>query len=337
MAQKYSQKTKLQSLSTSTPNYRTKFSWVEARFIDSSYFFNMAHDHTHEHHHHHHPGPGIDQANRRAFIIGIILNLSFVIVEAIAGLLYHSMALLTDAGHNLGDVASLAISLAALWISRRKSSPVYTYGYKKTTILAAFGNAVVLLIAVGMLGIESITRLAHPPAVEGGVIAWVSAAGIIVNGLSAWLFFRHKEKEINARGAYLHLLSDALVSAGVVVAGIVIIYTKWYWLDPVVGLVVMLVILAGTWSLLKDSFRMTIDAVPSGMALEEIKQVMLKLSHVETVNHVHVWPLSTTENALTAHVHLYSELDFEKKLGIISQIKALLKEKNIHHATIEME
>ena len=294
----------------------------------------MAHDH--EHHSHSH-ALDFEHGNRKAFIAGICLNLAFVLAEVIAGVIYNSMALLTDAGHNASDVASLALSLAAFWMARKKSSAEYTYGYKKTTVLAALANAVILLVAIGVLGYESIKRLLRPEAIQGVMIAWIAGVGIIVNSVSAFLFYKGKEKDLNAKSAYLHLLTDALVSMGVVIAGIIMTYTKWYWLDPVIGLVIMIVILISTWGLLRDSFKMTIDAVPSGIELQQIKKVILNVNHVQKVGHVHVWPLSTTENALTAHVVVNDQLNFEERLQVIKNIKHELQHHNIHHSTIELE
>ena len=294
----------------------------------------MAHDH--EHHSHSH-ALDFEHGNRKAFIAGICLNLAFVLAEVIAGVIYNSMALLTDAGHNASDVASLALSLAAFWMARKKSTAEFTYGYKKTTVLAALANAVILLIAIGVLGYESIKRLLRPEAIQGVMIAWVAGVGIIINSVSAFLFYKGKEKDLNAKSAYLHLLTDALVSLGVVIAGIVMTYTKWYWLDPAIGLVIMIVILIGTWGLLRDSFKMTIDAVPSGIELEQIKKVILNVDHVQRVGHVHVWPLSTTENALTAHVVVSDQLNFEERLQVVKNIKHELEHHNIHHSTIELE
>jgi cobalt-zinc-cadmium efflux system protein len=202
-------------------------------------------------------------------------------------------------------------------------------------VLAALVNAVVLLIAIGVLGVESFMRLLKPEAVSGGVIAWVAALGIIINSISAFLFFRQKQ-ELNSKVAYLHLLADALVSLGVVIAGIVISYTHLYWIDPAIGLLIMVVILLSTWRLLRDSFKMTIDAVPSGIELDKIKKVITSVSHVKHVYHVHVWPLSTTENALTAHVVIDEQLPFNQKLQVVNAIKHELKHHNIHHSTIEL-
>jgi cobalt-zinc-cadmium efflux system protein len=291
----------------------------------------MEHSHNHSHAH----SAQITKGNKNVFLIGIALNMGFVLAEVIAGIAYNSMALLTDAGHNLSDVASLVVSLVAFWIAKKQSNAVYTYGFKKTTVLAALVNAIVLLVAIGILGYESFTRLIRPEPVAGNAIAWVAGLGIIVNSVSAYLFFRQKH-ELNSRAAYLHLLADALVSLGVVIAGIVIFYTKIYWLDPAIGLVIMVVILISTWGLLRDSFRMTIDAVPAGMDLNEIKNIITGIPQVKHVHHVHVWSISTTENALTAHVVIEEQLSFDEKLKVIDKIKHQLEHHNIQHSTIEM-
>lgn len=292
-------------------------------------------EYSHEHSHSHSHSVAINKSNKNVFLIGITLNMAFVLAEAITGFAFDSMALLTDAGHNLSDVATLVVSLVAFWIANKQSNAVYTYGFKKTTVLAALVNAVVLLVAIGILGYEAFTRLFQPKPVEGGVIAWVAAIGIVVNSVSAFLFFRQKH-ELNSRAAYLHLLADALVSLGVVIAGIVISYTNLYWLDPAIGLVIMLVILISTWGLLRDSFKMSIDAVPAGIKLDEIKKLIMAVPHVTHVHHVHVWPLSTTENALTAHVVIDKELSFDEKLNVIAGIKHELEHHNIQHSTIEI-
>jgi cobalt-zinc-cadmium efflux system protein len=261
----------------------------------------------------------------------------FVLAEVFAGIFYNSIALLTDAGHNASDVASLLLSLVAFRLARRKPNQTYTYGYKKATVLAALANAVILLVAVGVLGYESVKRLYNPTPVTGGIIAWVAGAGIIINSLSAYLFSKNKEQDLNVKSAYLHLLADALVSVGVVIGGIVISYTDLYWIDPVIGLIVMVVILVSTWSLLRDSFRMAVDAVPIGVSIEEVINVMKGVSNVIDINHVHIWALSTTENALTAHVMVDEQLNFEEKLKVVQQIKHKLTHHNIHHSTIELE
>lgn len=289
----------------------------------------------HGHAHHHSVDPA--QISQRSFVIGITLNIAFVLVEIVAGLLNGSVALLTDAGHNASDVASLLLSLLAFRLAQKKPTATHTYGYKKTTVLAALMNAVLLLIAIGVLGYESINRLLHPSAVNGNTIAWVAGLGIVINSVSALLFYHNRKHDINVRGAYLHLLADALVSVGVVVGGLLISFTGKYWIDPVLGLAVMIVILVSTWSLLRDSFRLAVDAVPAAISLEEIVAVMRRVNEVTDVNHVHVWPLSTTENALTAHIAVAESLPFEKKLEVIQRVKHALQHHHIHHSTLELE
>jgi len=296
---------------------------------------NHSHDHSHAGHHHHQVSAS-DAANG-AFIAGIVLNSAYVVVQAVAGFMTHSMALLSDAGHNLSDVASLVLSLLAFRLAKVKPTDSFTYGYKKTTILAALTNAVVLLVTIGMLGYESVNRLLHPRPVEGGIVAIVAGIGIVINLGSALLFFRNKDHDLNTKGAYLHLLTDAMVSLGVVVAGIVISYTNWYWLDGAVSIAVLLVILVGTWSLLTDSLRLSLDAVPPNVDLPKIEAVITKIAGVESLHHVHIWAMSTTENALTTHLVLNDKLSFDQKMKLVGKIKHELLHNNIQHATIELE
>jgi cobalt-zinc-cadmium efflux system protein len=295
----------------------------------------MAHDHSHAHGHSH--AVSFNKASLKAFQIGIALNMLFVVVEVVAGLSYKSISLLSDAGHNLADVASLLLSYIAFKLAHRQATIRFTYGLKKTTVLAALFNALLLLVAIGMLGYESVLRLQAPPTVQGNGIAWVAAIGILVNSISAFLFFKNKDADLNVKGAYWHLLADALVSVGVVIGGIVISRTGWYWLDPVIGLAIMIIILISTWSLLTDSFKMSVDAVPAGIELDEITRVMLGIKHIVNVHHIHIWPLSTTENALTAHVIIDDQLPFNEKLKVIQHLKHELLHHNIHHCTIELE
>jgi cobalt-zinc-cadmium efflux system protein len=278
-----------------------------------------------------------DQAGTKAFKTGIVLNMAFVIIEVFAGLITDSMSLLTDAGHNLSDVSSLFISFLAFKLAKKKATEKYTYGYKKTTVVAAFINAVILMIALGVIGYESVSRLLHPQFVKGNQIAWVAAIGIAVNGISAFLFFKDKERDLNVKGAYLHLLADALVSLGVVVAGVVISYTDWFWLDPVTGLVIIAVVVFSTGSLLKDSFNMSIDAVPEGVDIGSIKNKIKSIDGVIDFYHIHVWPLSTTENALTAHLVADDTLSFSDKTSLVKKVKHELIHCNIQHSTIELD
>lgn len=289
------------------------------------------HSHDHHHGHHHH-----EQVSR-AFVAGIALNVAFVAVQAVAGIITGSIALLSDAGHNLSDVASLALSMIAFRLARARPSRNYTYGYKKSTILAALGNAVILLVAIGVLGAEAIGRLRHPQAVEGGIVAAVAGVGIIVNFGSAMFFFRSKDHDLNTKGAYLHLLADGLVSLGVVIAGLAIKYTGWYWLDGAVSIVILLVILASTWSLLMHSLRMALDAVPAHVDADAITEMVRHTPGVVSMHHTHIWAISTTQNALTTHLTLAESLSFEEKMNLVHEIKHKLAHRHIHHATIELE
>jgi cobalt-zinc-cadmium efflux system protein len=299
---------------------------------------SAGHDHSHSHghgHHHHDHTPKLDHLNS-AFIIGIILNSAFVLLEVIAGLWSHSLSLLTDAGHNLSDVAGLALSLLAFKLSKASSNKEYTYGYKRSTIIVSFFNALILFIAVGFIGYEAIMRFIHQETVEGGTMAWVAFAGIGVNAFTAYLFVKDKDKDLNVKGAYLHMAVDAIVSFGVVVSGIIIYFTKLYWIDSVVSLIVAIVILRGTWSLLIDSLRLEMDGVPKEMDLENIKQELKKADGVLDVHHVHVWALSTTENALTAHLVIDpgSSLSFD---SIKHDLRHRLEHLSISHSTFEPE
>ncbi len=292
---------------------------------------------THSHDHTHHSHSFAEEDNSAPFIIGIALNVVFVIVEVIAGIVNNSISLLTDAGHNLSDVASLVLSLVAFKLAKKSSTNKFTYGYKKTTVLAAFLNAVLLLIAIGILGFESVQRLIHPEAVKGNIIAWVAGAGIIVNVATALMFFKNRKTDLNIKSAYLHMASDALVSVGVLAGGILITYTGWYWVDPVIGVVIMFVILAGTWSLLTDSFRLSVDAVPPGINMEEIKNIIIAQPGIIEAHHIHIWALSTKENALTAHISLKEDLGFNEKMKLVKNLKHKLMHYQIHHSTIEIE
>jgi cobalt-zinc-cadmium efflux system protein len=285
---------------------------------------------------HHHHSPVIADISK-AFWIGIILNSAFVVLEFIAGFYYNSLALLSDAGHNLSDVASLGLSLLAFRLSKSKATERFTYGYHKSTILASLVNAVILLIAVGSIGWEAIQRFLHPVATQGGVIAIVAGIGIVINSVSAFFFFRNKDKELNVKTAYLHLAVDALVSAGVVVAGILISYTGIKWIDPLISLVIMAVVIYSTWSLLTESLRLSLDAVPENVDTEKIKIQMLKTKGVKDIHHIHIWAMSTTRNAMTAHLILENDLTEKQIANLKSNLKHELEHSNIQHATFETE
>jgi cobalt-zinc-cadmium efflux system protein len=260
--------------------------------------------HAHGHSHAHDHGHAHDHATEsfgKAFAIGIGLNLGFVIVEAVFGFAANSMALLSDAGHNLSDVLGLVIAWAGGTLAQRGSSPRFTYGLKKASILAALVNALFLLVAVGGIGAEAIRRLFHPSATEGGIVSIVAAVGIVVNGITALLFMRGQH-DINIRGAFLHMAADALVSLAVAIAGLVILWTGQQWVDPAMSLAVAIVILWGSFGLLKESMWMSLAGVPAGIDADEVEEALGEIDGVETVHDLHIWPLSTTETALTAHL-----------------------------------
>ncbi|HET6227350.1 MAG TPA: cation diffusion facilitator family transporter [Bacteroidia bacterium] len=295
---------------------------------------DSTHHHAHEHHHHH--APNITSLNR-AFIIGIGLNMAFVVIECIAGFYTHSLALLSDAGHNLSDVAMLGLSLFAFQIAKRKATSRYTYGFHRGTILASLANAVILLIAVGSIGWEAIQRFITPVQTQGSTISIVAGIGIVINATSALLFFKDKETDLNVKGAYLHLALDALVSAGVVIAGLIITYTHASWIDPLISLVIMIVVIYSTWGLLKESLKLSLDAVPKSIHLEEVKNEILKTKGIKSIHHIHIWAMSTTKNAMTAHLILERNLDEEQIIAIKHSVKHALEHLNIQHVTLETE
>ena len=285
------------------------------------------------HHHDHHHDHTISKVNN-AFIIGIVLNILFVVAEAAAGWMYDSLALLSDAGHNLSDVVSLVLALLAFRLMRVRPSSKYTYGYKKSTVLVSLLNACILLVAVGMILVESIDKLRAPHPVEGNVIAWVAGIGVWINAFSAFLFLKDKEKDLNVKGAYIHLMADALVSVGVLVSGIVIQHTGWYIIDPIISIGVAGVILVSTWGLLHDSLRLSLDGVPVNIDVRKVKDTLSANKNVLQVHHLHIWALSTTENALTAHVVVCDLSGMERTK---QELKDELKNLDIQHATLEFE
>ena len=289
----------------------------------------MSHEHSHQHSH----AINAESLNK-AFIIGIVLNLAFVVIEFAAGVWFDSLALLSDAGHNLSDVVSLVLALLAFRLAKVKANERYTYGYKKSTILVSLLNAVILLVAVGAIVIESIHKLNNPAVVPGGAIAWVAGVGVLINAFTAFLFMKDKEKDLNVKGAYLHMAADALVSVGVLVAGIVISRTGWYIIDPIIGLIVAVVILISTWNLLHDSLRLTLDGVPTSIDSQKVVKAIRALPGVDDVHHIHIWAISTTENALTAHIVLKQP---ESMQEVKHLIRHRLEDFGIGHATLEFE
>ncbi|HCE59039.1 MAG TPA: cation transporter [Prolixibacteraceae bacterium] len=285
---------------------------------------------------HHHHATSISNLNR-AFIIGIAINLLYVFIEFGAGVYYDSLALISDAGHNLTDVASLALALLAFRLAKVKSNDKFTYGYRKSTILVSLINSVVLFVAIGGILWESFSRLHNPVIVEGLPISVVAGIGIIINAISAFLFFKDKDSDLNVKGAYLHLMADAAVSLGVVVSGMLIYFFQLYWLDMVMSLVIVVVIFYSTWNLFKDSLSLTLDGVPKGIHINEVISEIKEVEGVLDIHHLHVWAISTSQNAMTAHIIIPQNTDMEQQNRIKNKIKHELEHVNIHHATLEFE
>ena len=272
-----------------------------------------------------------------AFAWGVGLNLAYVGFEAGAGLYIGSLALLSDAGHNLSDVVSLVLVMVGFRLAKRKPTATFTYGFGKGTVLISLFNALLLLVGMGAVAYGAVERLlSHPALPEGAGMAWVAGIGIAVNGGSALLFFRHQHHELNAKGAFLHLAGDAAVSAAVMLAGIVLQYKDWPWLDPAVSLAVAALVVAATWGLLRDSLRLSLDGVPLSMDVPRLESLITQVDGVAGVHHLHVWPLSTTQAGLTAHI-LTQEADLARMEQIKAAIKHVLQHAGIPHATLEFE
>jgi len=297
------------------------------------------HDH-HAHHHHHH-GHGDHSHSHapetfgKAFAIGTALNLAFVMVEAGYGISAGSMALLADAGHNLSDVLSLLIAWTAATLSRRQAGGRYTYGLRSSSILAAFINAVFLIGVLVVIAVEAVHRLVEPAPVPGGTVMIVAAAGLVVNGITALMFARGRKGDLNIRGAFLHMTADAAISAGVVVAGYAMYRTGLLWIDPVVSLALVFIIAVGTWGLLWESVNMALHAAPIGVDPVEIEHFLRTRDGVEDIHDLHVWPMSTTETALTAHLLVPSGYPGDQFVADIAL--ALRQAFAIDHATIQIE
>lgn len=264
------------------------------------------HHHAHGHGGHEgHGGHGHSHAPKsfgRAFAIGISLNIIYVALEAVFGVITGSLALLADAGHNLSDVLGLVLAWGAIWLAAKPPGGIRTYGFKRAPILASLANAIILIVAVGAISWEAIGRFFTPEPIETGTVIWVAAAGVLVNGFTAFLFASGSKSDINIRGAYLHMAADAGVTVGVIIAAIVISFTGWDWIDPAVSLLIGIVILVGTWGLLRDSTRLAMDAVPAGIDIDEVRRLLEGADGVDEVHDLHIWALSTTETALTAHI-----------------------------------
>ncbi len=271
----------------------------------------------------------------RAFAIGIALNVTFVATEAVFGILSGSMALLADAGHNLSDVLGLVIAWGGAILSRRPPSPRYTYGLRGSSILAAMLNALLLLVAIGAIAWEAIRRFSEPQPVAGWTVIIVAGIGIIINTATALLFARGRKGDLNIRGAFLHMAADAAVSAGVVLAGLLILLTGVTWIDPVVSLMIAAIVFLGTWGLLKASVQMSLGAVPSGIDVEEVRAELAGMPGVSRVHDLHVWPISTSETALTAH--LVTPAGHPGDAFLVELQDRVARRFHIHHCTIQIE
>ncbi|WP_156839926.1 cation diffusion facilitator family transporter [Novosphingobium aquimarinum] len=287
----------------------------------------------HDHHHHHSPGPEV--AGNRAFAIAVGLNLVFVVAETVAGLASGSMALLADAGHNLSDVLSLVLAWAASILAARPPSPRYTYGFKSSSILAAIANAALLWAAIGAILVETIRRFADPAPIAGWTMIVVATIGIAINALSALLFARGSKTDLNLRAAFLHLMADAAVSAGVVIAGLVILWTGAAIIDPITSLVITAVIAWSSWGLLRDALRMGMLGVPDQIDLADVRQFLESREGVCAVHDLHVWPMSTTETALTAHLVVESGYPGDAFLHTLAH--DLHHDFGIGHPTLQIE
>ena len=271
----------------------------------------------------------------RAFAIGIALNLVYVVAEAAAGLISGSLALLADAGHNLGDVLSLSLAWGAAVLSRRRPSGRFTYGLRSSSILAALANAIILLVVTGGIAWEALGRLSRPVSVAATIVIWVAAAGILVNGVTALLFASGSRRDLNLKSVFLHMAADTLVTATVVAAGIAIALTGWLWLDPAVSLFVSAVIVFGTWGLMKSAIGLALDAVPEGVDAAAVRAHLLDIRGVTGLHDLHIWGMSTTETALTCHLVMPDGHPGDATLNGIAQ--QLHDRFGIHHATIQIE
>ncbi|RZN14403.1 cation diffusion facilitator family transporter [Bradyrhizobium sp. Leo121] len=290
------------------------------------------HDHSHAHDHAGHSHAPDDFG--RAFAIGASLNTAFVIAELVFGYAANSLALISDAVHNLSDVFSLLLAWGAAWLAGRRPTERHTYGYRRASILAALFNAGLLLVAVGGIAVEAVNRLRAPAEVASWTVVWVAALGILVNGFTALLFMRGRHGDLNIRGAYLHMAADAGVSFGVVIAALLIMSTGWLWIDPAISLIIAFVVLVSGWGLMRDSVNLALDAVPRGIELVEVREFLRTLDGVSEVHDLHIWAMSTNETALTAHLVRPGGHDDAFLHHVCAQLSHRFK---IHHATLQVE
>ncbi len=292
---------------------------------------NHDHSHHHDHNHHHH----VPQSFGKAFAIGISLNIIYIIAETIWGILANSLALIADAGHNLSDVFALASTWGASYLSQKKPSLNFTYGYRRTSILASLGNAILLLIVIGGIIWESIERFYRPAPVAGKTVIFVALLGVIINGITALMFQSGQKEDLNIKGAFLHMAYDALLSLSVATTGIIILFTHWNILDPIISLIVAIIIVWGTWSLLKDSITLAIDGVPSNINAKAVETYLRSLPNIIDLHDLHIWAMSTTETALTVHLVSNGIQHSDQFLNTIAQ--QLKQRFHIGHSTFQIE
>lgn len=296
---------------------------------------HSTHDHDHGGHHH---GAGLNlESVNLSFVIAVAANLGFTILEAVYAVIANSASLLGDAGHNLSDVLGLLLAWGAAHLAARETSNAYSYGYRKTTILAAMMNALILVVAAGYIAYESLEKLLAPTPVQEVTIMIVAGIGIAVNAGTALLFVKGSKEDLNLRGAFLHLAYDAVISLGVVIAAAVILFTGWLWVDAVMGFIIVLVILAGTWGLLRDSVNLILDAVPHDVDREAVVDYLKSISGVTQVHDLHIWAMSTQENCLTAHLVMPDSTLWESSESYAAIGKDLRHQFNIHHVTLQVE
>jgi cobalt-zinc-cadmium efflux system protein len=297
----------------------------------------MAHQHDHHDHSHAHGHPGHSHAPDSfgfAFAVGVALNTVFVVAELVFGYAANSLALISDAVHNFSDVIALLLAWAAGWLAGKRPTDQHTYGYRRASILAALVNAGLLLVAVGGIAVEAIDRIRTPAEVAGWTVVLVAALGIVVNGGTALMFMRGRHRDLNIRGAYLHMAADAGVSFGVVVAAFVIMLTGWQWVDPAISLCIAAVVLASGWGLARDSVNLALDGVPKGIELAGVRDYLGQLEGVIEVHDLHIWAMSTSETALTAHLVRPGGYDDSFLHGVCAELSHRF---NIHHATLQIE
>lgn len=290
----------------------------------------MEHSHSHEINH-------ATDYLKRSFFISIGLNLTYALVELISGMFYGSMSMISDAGHNFVDVFSLNLAFAGLLLAGIKPNKEFTFGYKKATVIAAVINSVFLIISVLLIVKESVFRIFNPVDVNGISMIFIACLGIIINGFTGWIFHKDQHKDLNIKAAFLHLMADALISLGVVISGVIILFTGWVIIDPIFSIIIALVIVFMTLKMLKDSIKMAIDAVPKGIDIDEISNDILKLESIMGIHHVHIWSIGTSESSFTAHIQVSDGIRNSDFDNIKSNIREILKKRGILHSTLEFE